>query len=268
MPQRELKLVDGRRVAIDIPEPGEVPSYFLIGLPKAGSTLLNRVMRPISAKLGASFFSIPNELYGLGLSTNEIASGLNELFEPHGYAYLGFRGLDAAYRLPAFASGRTVLLVRDPRDMMTSMYFSEAFSHVAPGAAEGEKLLEEFQRNRAAALAEPVDDYALRRAADVRRTFERTQAKLKGVDHKLYRYEDVVFAKLEWVADMLAYLGLPYRPALVERIVAANDVKPETEDPSAHIRRVAPGDHKSKLAPSTIAKLDDIFAPILSTYGY
>lgn len=268
MPQRELTLVDGRTVAVDLPDPGEVPSFFLIGLPKAGSTLMNRIMRPISAKLGASIYSVPNELYGLGIAAHQIAGGLDGLFEPQGYAYVGFRGVDAIYNLPSFASGRIVYLVRDPRDMMTSMYFSEAYSHVPPGASASESLLEEFRRNRAAALAEPIDDYALRRAGDVRRTFERTRAKLEGLDHRLFRYEDVVFAKREWVADMLAYLGLPYRPALVERIVEANDVKPDAEDPSAHIRRVAPGDHKEKLAPATIAKLDEIFEPILSAYGY
>lgn len=268
MPTQELELTDGRTVALELPPPGEVPSYFLISLPKAGSTLLNRIMRPLSAQLGAAFFSPANELHGMGVATQQVAAGLSDLFKPHGYAYGGFRGIDQGYDIPAFASGRTVFLVRDPRDMVTSQYFSEAYSHVPPGATASDLLLKQFEERRAKALAEPVDAYALRRAPDVARVFARTAKKLEGIDHKLYRYEDIVFAKRDWVVDMLTYLGLPIREPLIDRVVERNDVVPAAEDASAHIRRVAPGDHKDKLAPGTIARLDEIFAPVYAAYGY
>lgn len=268
MPIHELELTDGRRVSLELPAPGVAPSYFLISMPKAGSTLLNRIMRPLSNQLGAAFFSAPNELNGIGLASGQVASGLNKLFVPHGYAYGGFRAIDPAYRIPAFASGRTIFLVRDPRDMVTSQYFSEAYSHVAPGASASDELLRQFEERRAKALAEPIDDYALRRSGDLARAFARTREKLAGIDHKVYRYEDVVFSKRDWVVDMLGHLGLPMRAGLVDRIVAQNDVVPSEENASAHIRRVAPGDHKDKLRPDTIARIDALFAPIYEAYGY
>lgn len=268
MPTHELKLADGRSVTIELPPPGGMPSYFLISMPKAGSTLLNRIMRPLSNQLGAPFFSAPNELNGMGIHSGQVAEGLNELFAPQGYAFGGFRSIDPAYEIPAFASGRTVFLVRDPRDMVTSQYFSEAYSHVPPGASASDELLRQFEARRAKALAEPIDDYAVRRAGDLSRAFDRTREKLAAIDHKVYRYEDVVFAKRAWVDDMLAYLGLAGREALVARVVAQNDVVPNEEDASAHIRRVAPGDHREKLKPETIARLDEIFAPLYAAYGY
>nr|MBA3810888.1 hypothetical protein [Caulobacteraceae bacterium] len=44
--------------------------------------------------------------------------------------------------------------------------------------------------------------------------------------------------------------------------------RPPVEDPSAHVRKVTPGDHVDKLKPATIAALNTRLAPILRDHGY
>ena len=94
------------------------------------------------------------------------------------------------------------------------------------------------------------------------------EGKLRNIPHKLYRYEDIIFDKLAWANDMLAYLGLAAPAAVVERLVAQNDLRPPVEEITQHVRKVVPGDHREKLKTETIAELNTRLAPILEKYGY
>jgi hypothetical protein len=61
--------VSGEAFRLELPpSTGEdVASVFLAGLPKAGSTLLNRLMRPIPEAAGLAFYALPEELRSLGV---------------------------------------------------------------------------------------------------------------------------------------------------------------------------------------------------------
>ena len=237
-----------------------LPSVFIVGLVKSGSTLLNRIMRPITAASGLDFRSYANELRGRGLTLKQA----NIDFEPSGHAYGGFR--DLPWPLPEFAANRTVLLVRDPRDALTSLYFSVAYSHVPPGSSDSLQLLRAFEARRARARAMTIDDFVMREAEGHARLITRVLANLPR--HRLYRYEEIIFDKQAWAADMVGYLGLSPPPRLVAAVVARNDVVPSEEAPLEHIRHVTPGDYLDKLRPETIAALDVRFAGLMKTMGY
>jgi hypothetical protein len=262
--------VGGEALRLELPPStgGDVASVFLAGLPKAGSTLLNRLMRPITQAAGLAFYALPEELRSLGVRPADFPAELTQLFQPKGYAFGGFRSLPGQLRLPPFAKGRTILLVRDPRDMLTSLYFSIAFSHAPPGSGAGGKLAEDFERRRREATGGSIDEFVLGTINTVQGQFRQVENKLKGLDAKVYRYEDIIFDKQRWAEDMVAHLGLPAPAEAVSKAVAANDVKPTDEDPSRHVRKVAPGDHADKLKPETIRKLNEGLAEILERYSY
>ena len=261
---------NGQPCSIPVPPPGDlsIPSVFLIGLPKAGSTLLNRLMNPILTSAGLSFVALQAIMYRMGVPPQDTPREANLAFQPEGYAFGGFRSLPGAFRPPSFAANRTIILVRDPRDMLTSLYFSLASSHSPPGEAVGSELANRFFEQRDLVNRQGIDAFALRNAESVVGQFRSVKRKLRDIPHRRYRYEDVIFDKLAWVRDMLGYLQLDVAPEVVERVVEANDVRPDVEDPAQHIRKVAPGDHIDKLAPETIAELNEKFARILQRYDY
>ena len=207
-------------------------------------------------------------MYRMGVPPLDTPREVNLAFQPAGYAFGGFRSLPGAFRLPMFAANRTILLVRDPRDMLTSLYFSLASSHAPPGEAVGSELATRFFEQREAVNRQGIDAFALENADAVIGQFRSVKRKLRDIAHRRYRYEDIIFDKLAWARDMLDYLKLDVDPAVVERAVEANDVRPDIEDPAQHIRKVAPGDHVDKLAPETIAELNEKFARILRRYDY
>lgn len=262
--------VNGNPIRVDLPEPGDpdIRSVFLIGMPKAGSTLLNRIMRPLSKGAGLTPFSLHNTLWSMGVDPHALDADIAPLFRPYGYTYLGFRGWAAGHPVPDCASGRTVFLMRDPRDMVTSQYFSEAFSHEPPGAEADPELLETFKARRAALQARPIDDYVLEMAPVLRTRHDEAVARLASVEYRIWRYEDIIFDKLRWVHEMLDYLGLEVPQDQIRREVDGQDIRPRTEAVDQHVRKVTPGDHRAKLRPDTIAALNEVFAGILDIYGY
>ena len=152
--------------------------------------------------------------------------------------------------------------------MLTSLYFSLAHSHRPPGNAVGEALATAFREQRKEVSRMSIDTFALERASTVINQFRIVDKKLSGIPHRLYRYEDVVFEKLSWVRDMVDYVGLTVPSAVIEAAVSANDVRPDSEDVTQHVRQVVPGDHREKLLPETITELNTRFQPILRRYDY
>ena len=262
--------LSGQRCAFMVEAPGDqtISSLFLLGLPKAGSTLLTRLMKPVVEAAGLTFVAIPQTLRQLGAPLAKIPPEVNQAFRPMGYAFGGFRGLPGALALPAYADGRTILLVRDPRDMLVSLYYSLAFSHSPPGTGLGGELAAAFEKQRLETAEMDINAFVLGHAASVVNQYRVIESKLGEVSYKLYRYEDIIFDKLAWANDMVAYFGLSARPAVVERSAAKNDVRPEVEDTAEHIRKVVPGDHVEKLKAATIAELNGRLAPILAKHGY
>lgn len=262
--------IEGETVTLDPPPPGAAdhPSVFFVGLPKAGSTLLNRIMRPLAEASGLTYYGVHEQLRAIGVRPSDFPAAINAVFLPTGYAFGGFRSLPGQMRLPAHASGRTVLLVRDPRDMLTSLFFSVAYSHAPPGTGAGGGLAERFEQRRSEASGGDIDEFVLRTMNTVVGQFRAVRNKLNGIDAKVFRYEDVVFDKLRWTEEMVEYLGMKVAPELVRETVAANDIRPQTEDATQHVRRVVPGDHAQKLKPQTIAALNEGFADVLGLYRY
>jgi len=264
MEMRTVKLrTPGGDLDVALPPPGDVPSFYLFALHKSGSTLLNDMMAAALERAGIPQIAIPEATFSAGLAEHTI-SNPEEIVFARGYCYRGFR------RFPAYLGGfdlarqKKILLVRDPRDMAVSLYFSIAESHSMP--AQG-TLRDNLMAQRAQARAMGIDEFCIGRVAFIRSEFEGYEPILAS-ETRIYRYEDVIFDKAAWLADMLAYLGVVLEPAAIARIAAANDIRPDRERPAEHVRQVAPGNHRKHLAPTTRDRLDREFSDILVRYEY
>ena len=262
--------LNGRRFTFEVPRPGDlsIPSVFLVGLPKAGSTLLNRLMMPITKAAGLSFVGLQETMFRMGVAPQHTPAAVNAGFAPSGYAFGSFRSLPGGVELPSYAADRTILLVRDPRDMLVSLYFSLARSHAPPGKIVGDETAATFEDHRRQINSMSIDAFALSKVAVVIDQYATVTAKLSAISHQLHRYEDIIFDKLSWARDMVAYLGLSVSTAVLERAVNANDIRPDVEDQARHVRKVVPGDHREKLRLETITELNARLGPILRQYGY
>jgi len=246
----------------------DTPSVYVFSLPKAGSVLLDNIMRGLSEQVGVTYVSLMGEFFKLGLAEQDVPSATSKVFADKGYCFGGFRAFPKTFEIPNLATRKSIFLLRDPRDMLVSHYFSMRSSHPDPG-----KILTTSRQSlprRDKALVMSVDEYALDLASYYVRQLSRYIDVFEAhrENFTVFRYEDVIFEKRTWVADICKAFdwGVPARA--VNKIADKNDVVPRSENEARHIRQVTPGDGMRKLQPETTEKLNELFETQLAYFGY
>lgn len=247
------------------------PARFVLGLRKSGSTLLNRIMTMVSKRTGLHTIDLAHTFFNNGLKMNDWQDTDLSSVIKRGNMYLGFRGLpNSLGKLEVFRDARKVFMFRDPRDALVSQYFSDAYSHSLPSAKteSAEAGVKEFMAKRERALAMDINDYVIKQAPSMDRTFM-AYAEVLGSELTLpLRYEEYIFTKKRMMRKILKHFDLEMNNAGIESILAVVDIVPESEDAKKFVRNVVPGDHRRKLKPETIAKLDRLLQASLTRFDY
>jgi hypothetical protein len=224
---------------------------------KAASMLLYELAKPICRRARMPFWSINDGTFP--------EKGLAE--DPH--AFDGKEGCFCPLRyyteVPDVAESDIILHLRDPRDAITSQFFSLAYSHPPVGAFNPTEAQREEWRQAG------IDEHA-RTHADrwVKRYQDYCDNLLGRPNTTFLRYEDMVSDFPTWLERFVAPFPVARKEALVRKLARKYrhnfDVK--HEDVRRQKRQVTPGDHKRKLQPDTITFLNDKFAAILPALGY
>lgn len=187
------------------------------------------------------------------------------LFKPCGYLYTVFGGMIEG--IPELERFKVVLVVRDPRDILVSDYFSIAYSHAIP---DGEKK-DIYLARREAALATSIDEHVLQHAERLRSVFQKYEDHLFPVCPAVHvaRYEDMVEDFGPWLDALLAASGMEINHTMRSQLIATHEARrPKRENIHQHLRKGMPGEHLEKLHPCTLEKLNSIFEVPLSRFNY
>jgi hypothetical protein len=197
----------------------------------------------------------------------------------YGYVYGVIRLMDKEH--PSFElterllsdtnlKGRKVaVLVRDPRDILVSMYYSFGFSH----AGSPNEAIWAYQDKRSNTISQmSIDDYSIYAAPILNEKFERLHTLCNGnyndnrpEDVMLFKYEDMIYDYDNFYERLNGFLEL--EDYARNRIYEAT--RPlEKEQPKMHKRLGRPGDYKQKLGKKTIQELNVILEPALHRFGY
>ena len=273
LPPTHPVTVQGRNSTLTF-DVADVPGsdvYFCLGVRKSGSTMLNRIVQALARRNGVNAVNIPGTFFRFGFDVPDWSGAdLRDVVLP-GNVYVGFRsfpGNIAGY--PRFETARKVFMFRDPRDALVSEYYSDAYSHVAPtgdtDASRQHAAL--FEKRRAEALATPVEDYVLKRARAMDQTLRAFGGLLEDPRCLLLRYEDYVFQKPRLIHKVLRHFDWTCPPGVIDALLKQVDEVPQTEDPQRFVRRVIPGDHRNKLPPKAIARLNHQLRDALQMFDY
>jgi len=259
--QFELTTSTGKPYNIVLPSPkANFSSKFVFSFAKSGSTLLNDLLFTYCPQMNVPVVSVFDQAFSQGLDTTNVRAESSAVFTNPGFVFSGFR------HFPNFdldvGANRCILLVRDPRDMVVSLYYSVTKSHVIP---EGNESL---RKNREQSLQKAIDEFVIDKMHSYVGQFKTYKEKLAGKQVKVYRYEDVIYDKATWLGDVLDYLEIDKSPALLKSVVQRFDVIPDTENETQHVRQVHPGNYKKKLSDSAIEKLTEKAKDFLTHYNY
>ncbi len=266
-----LRLAMGREVTFEVNEAAEGPAYFVLGVRKCGTTLLNRVCRMMGQRNGHAWVNLGGALFNANVQARHWQDDptLTQLLRP-GNIYGGLRDAPRTFQdNEIFRSGLKLFMVRDPRDALVSEFFSNAYSHPIPeetsSAGEVAQMMVSLRQR---AITDGIDGYVIERASSIVRTIMEFAAIMQMPNTRVLRYEEVVLEKRRLIGAITEHFGWAMPERGVEKILAAVDVLPEKEDPRAFIRQVTPGDHRRKLAPATIARLNRLLWPAMNLLGY
>jgi hypothetical protein len=224
--------------------------------------LLDKMITQAAQMASVPSINISSDAFMQGIPESELP---REIFEPlhrrDGYIFTGFRFIPH-YLPPEVLQGRQkILLIRDPRDMLVSLYFSDRYSHYIPKQGSAREMLLAARTN---SELTDVDAFVQSERADRVAQNYRNYVAAVGPEWRIYRYEDVIFRKRAWLADMNKVLDLRLRWWRRNRIADKNDIRPESENIHSHVRQVSPGNYKTVLKSETIDVLNTRLADLLT----
>lgn len=122
------------------------------------------------------------------------------------------------------------------------------------------------EEERSAAVRLRIDRYVLEKATRFLAGYERAvQLVADRPTTRVLRYEDIV-DDWNWFKDRLQSV-FDLSPEAIRDL--EQESRPNAvEQPGAHKRSGATGDHRRKLAPETVAALTEQFKPFLEKFGY
>ncbi|HEY2090554.1 MAG TPA: sulfotransferase domain-containing protein [Thermoanaerobaculia bacterium] len=260
----ELALLHG-----ESPSPSEHPSIVHFSLNKAATQFVKSIL----VRSGTEARMVPVGFHALAFASSlpyldelpaDEMERYREAFRPRGYVYSPFGGPIEGVSFDGF---RVILMVRDPRDLLVSEYFSVAFSHMLPADRAKRR---EFAARRRFAIENGVDAYALRFCDRTRTTFERYARTFLGPTNVHFTKYETMIARFEpWVRELLAFCELEPSAELMRAfLVEGTAPAPAQDDTRSHRRQVSSGDYLRKLRPETIAQLNENLASVLAEFGY
>ena len=183
---------------------------------------------------------------------------MKKVLQEKGYFFGAFR---AFYPFPDMEKFKIILVLRDPRDVLTSFYFSTLYNH----PLSTKTVLDD--RKKYASYT--IDDYVLEIAPAMQKTYAAYCSKLLNKKNVLFlKYEDMISDFDPWLHKLNSFLELNDNDDKVKDIIAATTFKVEKEDPNSFKRNVKAGDHLNKLKPETIHKLNELFCNEIQALNY
>jgi len=200
------------------------------------------------------------------LSHNDMEQ-YKHIFRPRGYLYSVLGGM--VKNIDKMDEYRIVLTVRDPRDILVSKYFSIAYSHAIPENTGNKR--EGFLKKRVATKSMSIDEFVLKEYPRVLIRFEAYESELiQKYDHvTVLRYEDMITDYPGWLKKIEQACGVQISSSLFNSLaIDFENRKLKSENKFHHIRKGVSGDYREKLRPDTIQKLEKIFRPYTTSFGY
>jgi hypothetical protein len=165
-------------------------------------------------------------------------------------------------KIPSLENYKVIVQLREPKDLLTSMYFSFAYSHPEIHEA-GRKIKKEF-------LESDINTMALKYGPQYfAHSFKPYMDLLQSNERFLFvKYEEMVTNFDSWLTKICVYLDVNLSDDERGRIYKLADFKVENENIYSHKRSVNPGNYRKHLSAGTIKELNKIFAETNAYFNY
>lgn len=240
---------------------GEKTSVLFFTTHKSASTFLDKIFNEVAAFSNYTkidfdgYFTTWDEKLYSNYSNDEF---LKKAFITKGIIYGPFRNF---VNVPKLEKYKIIVLVRDPRDVLVSSYYSYKFSHlniskknVTQKKELSTKSIDEFVQSHSDYYLNVLNDY-------YHKLLERDNTLLLRYEDMVKDYEFFLTTILEFIDVTL----IDYQPIIKSKFKVSFDLQ---ENKLKHVRKATPGEYRGKLDSKTIEFLNFKFQKILKGLGY
>lgn len=228
---------------------------------KSASTFFNWYLKELAGQTGHIHIDVNGYFVTqgqAGLQKQNEPAFKNKVFKKTGFIYGPLRNYIAVDDIHDYP---IVLILRDPRDVLTSQYFSIKKTHPL--------LTPELIKRRKLAQATSIDEHVMSQSDRFVKTYSEYIDTIYGKQNVLFiKYEELIVDFKTVLNKINSHCSLELTPEQLAKLDKTHKFKPKEEDQSMHIRKIASGDYKNKLQPETIELLNKKFGRILIALGY
>ena len=256
-------------------------SVLIYTVHKAASMFLHKLTIDVAKEFKIPYYSINNNKYFDTIKQLSWNTFIEDKSKQGCFGPIRIGSTEKIF--PEDLSQYSILLhLRDPRDVLTSLFFSHTFSHAKRkgGFNPDDNLRKEWEEKG-------IDRFVIENLPAYKERYETLISTLLDRPNvKLIRYEEMVLNYPEWLSGFLSafsHIDVPQRKilGLIDSPNSFSQINhrlsdkyqneftiPQSEDIYRHKRQITPGDHQDKLKPETIEILNHEFDRILELLSY
>ncbi len=236
------------------------PSILLFTTHKCASTYTSKILKKLSDK--EAYKAVDIEAC-LALTERPVPdfyhqkNRLDQLDQPTGF-FIG--PLRYFVKLEGLHKYKIILVLRDPRDVLTSYYYSKLYSHIV--------INRKFKKEREYYKNHTIDEFVLEMLPEIKTRYRQFIKELLPLQNCInLSYELLVTDFKSWLNKLVAFSGLNNQEVLDELLAEAN-FQVKKEDKFSQVRNITPGDYKNKLSSETIKILNAELKDELNALNY
>ncbi len=245
-------------------------SILFFTMHKSASTFIYRLAGKLSSLGGFRYYSINKHTVFNKRSLDEQDP---KSWKEKGCCFAPLRSLLPSIDKARLINFNIILHLRDPRDVLVSLFFSRAYSHpIVPGKFEPTTEL------RKKWIDEGIDKFLLDKQGNNQSAAENFFLRYKAYCDNLLnkpnvivvKYEDMISDFENWLRQIMPPFNIADTEKVIRKLVQEhrNAFEAPKEDVFSHKRQVASGDHKRKLSQETIDQLNSMFKDVLQKLKY
>src|SRR5215471_10764829 len=256
----QMDLVSGANVEVLLKDPSPFPSSYFISMEHSGNGEFWQLVQKLLAAAKRTVCKVGDSLQRAGIRRQDLTrAAMRKLLQSEGYSFGILREVDALADLD-LSRRAAFLFVRDPRDLIVSMYLATSNDKVdSPSLSTGG---DSEQEEDSAAIIRFI------RSAEVdavERRYQRFADFCGKKNVRVFRYEDAFYSWRYVIADLIEKLNLQIPP---DRLLAIEDSAATLSEFSNVTGRKSHRIFPEYLNAATIGELEQLFAYPMAFFGY
>ena len=241
-------------------ESSDLQSILFFTTYKCASSFAGEIINELTANAGYKHVNFDSYFYHLEKDTDieyeKIFS--KNVFRASGFIYGPMRNYQP---IPGIKQYKTLLILRDPRDVLVSHYYSAKYSH--------EVSTTKMLQKRRMTQGQDIDEFVLERLEEFAIIYEQYKLNILPLEGTIFvRYEDMISNPKDFIIKLYKILKINVDIEHIEEIVKNRMAMPKREDKYSHRRSGKSGQYLEKLNSKTVKTINTRLADVIDAFGY